>query len=180
MLVKRFLFFIQKQMSFEVNASGEGVPSPESPSGLGQFFFQLLRANWGTPLQGLPLPEAGCLAQLFTEWFVQEYKGSPPVSISLKVIPAPGLPIGLVKAFNAAASLFGFSFCPGLLPSSQIGLVPESTLHWIPLAHQSQCVFQGTWSKIFQRREKRNTLTGLTGIDLESGMHIAIGRKIEC
>lgn len=121
MLVKRFFFFIWKQMSFEVNASGEGVPSPESPSGLGQVFFQLLRANWRTPLQGLPLPEAGCLAQLFTEWSVQEYKGSPPVSTSLKVIPAPGLPIRLVEAFNAAASLFDFSFCPGLLPSSHTG-----------------------------------------------------------
>ena len=39
MLVKRFLFFIQKQMSFEVNAT---VHSLESPSGLRQLFFWLL------------------------------------------------------------------------------------------------------------------------------------------
>lgn len=41
MLVKRFFFFIWKQISFEVNASGEGLPSPQSPSGLRQVFFQL-------------------------------------------------------------------------------------------------------------------------------------------
>ena len=133
MLVKRFFFFIWKQMSFEVNASGEGVPSPESPSGLGQVFFQLLRANWRTPLQGLPLPEAGCLAQLFTEWSVQEYKGSPPVSTSLEVIPAPGLPIRLVEAFQRSCLtvwLLLLSRSAALIPYRSFLRVLSTTYPW--------------------------------------------------
>lgn len=110
---------------------------------------------------------------------MQEYKGSPPVSTSLKVVPARGLPIALVEPFSAAASLFAFSFCPDLLPSSHTHLVPESTLHPIGLVHKAQCAFQGTCSKIFQLKQQRNILTTLTGIDLESGMRIAISRKIE-
>lgn len=153
MLVRRFSFSSWRQISFEVNASGEGLPSPQSPhqdSGRSS-------SSWKNPSQDcLCLKQAALLSYLLSG-LCRSTKARLRSAHLWRGRPSSGAPhfLALVGPFSAAStSLFTFSFCPDLLPSSHTSYSRHS-LHPIGLVHKAQCAFQEPALRYFSlnRRE---------------------------